>query len=847
MKIILDGREIEAEGKQTILEVARENDIYIPSLCDHRQLESFAGCRLCLVEVSGRKGYPPSCSTLIEDGMVIKTDSSNLRKLRRQILELILSEHPNGCLICSEKEQCDEYKSTIRKVGEVTGCVLCSNNGRCELQRVVEAVGVDRIRYPSLYRELDIKRCDPFFDRNYNLCVLCGRCVRICHELRGSSVISFIQRGSNAVVGTVLDLPLHESGCQFCGACVDVCPTGALTERSLKYESLHEETALGICPLCSLGCEMEFMLRNGRILSSRPAETGDVNQGQACVKGRFLLKDVVHHQERIVQPLVRREGKLEAASWEEALDRAASLLKASGGKKTALSVSTQISCESGYLLRKFARDVVGTENIHVGEGPNPVETLREAADERGFTPSFNFNLHDISQADTIMLSGADLPKTHPIIWLEIVKAIRNGARLITVDACETTIFRHAALPLRIRPDTAGALFGLLTKWLVQDGAGSELAEKDKDFLRTRLDKLDEAPAAVLTGIESDSLRKAREMLKKSEKTVFIACSELLFSPRGRDHLSSFWNLAKICGASFMALERTNNGRGINTLFHNEHDRAKILDDAVHERIETFYMAGPAFFPEGSDPKYLIVQNSFMTEVAKRADVVLPAAVSAEMEGVFVNTEGRIQKNSRILDPQGEARPDWWIVCSLAERMGQKGFRYKTAGDVFNSMRENIPAFAGAPPSSPDQGVGDFIKEEPRGQAVFLDVDYDFSPMDNDEMYPYLLLLEEDPDSYRQLELNRDLKSLRFIRNPDKIRMNPDDATKSTLKEGDGIWLESRFGVFEGEIHLSGAVPTGFLMASFRITFKSGNEDSAGRISEDVLRSVPIAVKIKRGN
>jgi len=189
MKLVLNGNEIEFEGRPTILNLARNNGVAIPSLCDHERLTPFSGCRLCLVEIEGRRGFPPSCGTYAEEGMDIKTDTPQLKKLRQQILELILSEHPSSCLICSEKQDCDDHKSTIRKVGETTGCVLCPNNGRCELQDVVESLEIKNVPFPALYRDFDVKKKDPFIDRNYNLCILCGRCVRMCHEVRGASAI----------------------------------------------------------------------------------------------------------------------------------------------------------------------------------------------------------------------------------------------------------------------------------------------------------------------------------------------------------------------------------------------------------------------------------------------------------------------------------------------------------------------------------------------------------------------------------------------------------------------------------------------------------------------------------
>ena len=451
MKVVIDGKEFEAKGRKTILEVARENGIYIPSLCDHPRLSPFTGCRLCLVEVKGRKGYVPSCGTYIENGMEVKTDAPELQNLRREIAELILSEHPNACLICSEKKNCDDYKSTIRKVGETTGCVLCSNNGRCELQDVVESLKVDKIRFPSLYRNFELKRGDPFFDRNYNLCILCGRCVRVCHELRGASAISFVFRGSQTLVGTVLDKPLLESGCQFCGACVDVCPTGSLTERAVKYQGLPDRRAKTICPLCSIGCELEVEIKGGRLLSSRPAENGAVNKGQACVKGRFLIRDLVDSSRRALKPLIRKNGELEEASWEEALDFVASHLKKYKGEEIALVSSPQLSCEENYLFHKFTREVLKSENIDSALHLSPLAAFAEKAQRAGLEPDFNFKVGDIGQAKAILLIGADLALSHPIVWLEVLKAVQEGARLVVISPVELSLNRFSSIWLRIKP------------------------------------------------------------------------------------------------------------------------------------------------------------------------------------------------------------------------------------------------------------------------------------------------------------------------------------------------------------------------------------------------------------
>ena len=404
MKVIIDGKTIETEASKTILESARENGISIPSLCDHPDLIPFTGCRLCLVQIEGKRSFLPACSTLPEEGMKVKTQTPKLRQLRKQILELILSEHPNACLICQEKENCDEKKSTIRKVGEATGCVLCPNNGRCELQDVVEEIGIERVHFPSVYKNLEVERGDPFFDRNFNLCILCGRCVRICREVRGLSTLTFVQRGPETIVGTALDRSLRDSNCQFCGACVDVCPTGSLTEKAVKYDGLPQETKKTVCPLCSMGCELEANLREGRILNFRPVGNSSVNKGQACVRGRFTLRDVIYSSHRLQRPMIRIQKELQEVGWDEALEFVAAKLKKYKGKEIAVVGSSQTSCENVFALQRFAQEVLKTKLMIQDEAASPQAYTQDLMCAHGLDSVPDVPFGDISHAKVIFLT-----------------------------------------------------------------------------------------------------------------------------------------------------------------------------------------------------------------------------------------------------------------------------------------------------------------------------------------------------------------------------------------------------------------------------------------------------------
>ena len=842
MKIIIDGNEVEVEGKKTILEVAKENDIFIPSLCDYPQLAPFTGCRLCIVEIKGQKGFPPSCATLVEEGMEVKTKTPKIQKLRREILELILIEHPNACLICSEKENCDEYKSTIRKVGEVTGCVLCSNNGRCELQDVVNAVKIDSVKFPSVYRDFEIKKNDPFFDRNYNLCILCGRCVRVCHEVRGASTVSFSYRGTRAVVGTALDRPLLESNCQFCGACVDVCPTGALAERAIKHDGLPDEKAFTVCPLCSIGCELEIELKKGKILRSLPSKQGNTNKGQGCVKGRFTIRDVIYNQKRILKPLIRVNKELQEVGWEEALDFVARRLKKFKGKKAALITSAQASCEESFLFRKFAHEVLQTENFDSLARFSPLAAYLEAAKKRGFEPDLNFKIEDISKAKTIFLVGENLTVSHPIIWLEVLKAVKAGAKLIVISPGESFLDRFSELCLQVKPGTIFHLLNFLSKILLDKGYEYARIEGFQSFKRS-LETLHLSQVSEITGVTEEDLNEASRVLMDEAPAIFLFGIGLTQSPSGNQNISALWNLACLTQGRIYPLGLENNLRGVLEIEHRARGKGlsfnQIARAASTGDIKALYLAGP--FPplKKASLGFLVVQDCFTTENMKSADVVLPSATFAETEGTIVNTEGRIQKFNKVIEPCGGAKPDWWIISRLAEKMGNRGFNHKSPSGIMKEMSKAIPGFKGMSSSKLGKEKEIFIQERKKRKKKYIPLKDGHPPLETSKKYPLLMLIDYNLDYYRNFSLSHEIRGLEKLRDPKWIKISAEDAKGLRLKDGDDVVIESSAGIIKGIAKVTESMPKGIVRADLfwsEISSVSHDEHSLGVIH----------VKIRRG-
>jgi predicted molibdopterin-dependent oxidoreductase YjgC len=342
IQLTIDGRSVEITTGATILDAAEAAGVYIPTLCADEDLQPFGACRLCLVEVEGdRRPVLPACSTPAANDMVVRTSSPLIDKLRRNIVELMLSDHPDDCLTCPQ-------------------------NNRCELQKVAAYVGVREIRFTGEKRHYTIDNSNPFFERDLERCILCGKCVRVCDEVQGRSAIHFAYRGLETKIATVLDLPLQQSVCESCGQCVAKCPTGALRSKISLQVGLPTGETKTVCSYCGVGCGLILQTRDNRIIGVEGDHDNPVNWGRLCVKGAFGY-EYVHHPDRLTSPLIREAGELREATWDEALnlvvDKLAGVAETDGPDAVAFLSSAKCTNEENYLLQKVSRAVIGTNNI----------------------------------------------------------------------------------------------------------------------------------------------------------------------------------------------------------------------------------------------------------------------------------------------------------------------------------------------------------------------------------------------------------------------------------------------------------------------------------------------------
>ncbi len=517
--LTVDGVSVQTVQGKTVLHAAIEAGVYIPHLCDYHDLTPFAGCRMCLVEVEGMRGLETACTVAAREGMVVRTNTALARQHQRGVLEVLLSDHPDRCLNCPRMERCGPFVVCQRDDTVTDRCVTCPRNKNCELQRVVDFVQWREQRFFNPRRIGEPERSNPFIERYPDYCIYCARCVRVCDEVIGVSALGLAHRGMDATIAVDFEKPLTESGCIYCGRCAVVCPTGALMKADSKYGATPtESTTPSVCTYCSVGCSMFLNTQNGRLANVMADREGASNHDNLCVRGQFAY-DYAQHRDRLKVPRVRQGTTFVDATWDSALDRVASDLRrirqTHGPDAIAFVGSGKITNEESYLLQKFARAVVGTNNID-----EPTARYCYEPTLRGLHASFGsagatIPTRDLESAGCVIVIGSHTVEAHPVLSFWVKRVVRRGGRMILIDPRATEMARLASMHLRPHPGTDLSLLAAMLKVIIDE----EMI--DRTFIESRVEGYDELAESVATvdlaaveretGVPAEEIRQAARL------------------------------------------------------------------------------------------------------------------------------------------------------------------------------------------------------------------------------------------------------------------------------------------------------------------------------------------------
>ncbi|MFC1920229.1 molybdopterin-dependent oxidoreductase [Chloroflexota bacterium] len=869
ISLTIDGKQISVNEGATVLETANEAGIYIPTLCYHPYLTPYGGCRMCIVEIEGMRGFPTSCTTPASDGMVVHTNTSQLQDLRKGFLDFMLAKHPSSCLICDRKEDCEPYRAPIRKVGVTTGCQFCPNNKQCELQEVVDYVGITELRIPNKYRGLHTDKRDPFFERDYNLCILCGRCVRVCQEIRGLGAIAFTYRSNQALVGAAFGQSLLDAGCRFCGACVDICPTGALADRRIKWEGIAERSEITTCPYCGVGCQLEVKVKGERVIGITPAD--GVNHGQSCVRGRFGIPEIVNHLKRLKTPTVKQDGKQAEASWDEALEIIAKQLSKYKPDEIAVINCAENTNEDSYVLQKFARTVLGTNNIDSFTGLSHTANIIGLSRSLGIGAAPN-SIADIENTDCIFTIGLDTGDSQPVAGVEIKRAVNKGSKLIVAGTRPTDLSRTADLWLQYRPGTDIILLGGIIKVIINEGLANTSFINERceglDALKKSLDSLKLEYVEKLTGVTGSLITEAARLYAGSGTACTIYGDGLTQQYHGSDSVSAVADLALLTGnigkpsSGIIPMVGMNNTQGAcdmgvmpdyypgyqpvaDAAIRQKFEAAwgvplnskpglsisGILDAIKQGSIKACYIIGdhPLLHNKLEGLDFLVVQDMLPSPVSQIADVVLPMASLVETEGTFTSAGRRIQQVRQAIQPIGDSQPSWRIICRIANRMGNKGFRFNKPSGIMKEISSLTPVYRGIsyrrlekgslqwPCDSAKSAGTPFLHEKSfnGGKARFTAPDYKSSVSAPDANYP--LILTGEPNLY-YFHTGEDIGAFSVLAGEALITINPEDASAHAVSNGDMVQVVSAWGKTEAKVKIESTLPAGIVSMPLHLSY-----------------------------
>ncbi|MEJ5301372.1 MAG: formate dehydrogenase subunit alpha [Thermodesulforhabdaceae bacterium] len=894
--VTIDGREIRTEAGKTILEVARANGIHIPTLCFLEGLLPIGACRLCIVEIDGYDQPQPSCVQVVTDGMNIRTDTDNLRQMRRDILKLLLLEHPLDCPICDKAGECT-LQDLVYELGYDT--------------KIVEgAAGVPMLhKPPEAWSTIGIK----YFPSR---CVVCQRCVHVCLEKVGQGVLEVNKDGSVPRI-----VPSHPEKCISCGECLAVCPVGALTEdvSALKARPWEKTKTRTVCPYCGVGCNLELNVASDQVIKVTVDETVPPNYGVLCAKGRFGF-EFINSEKRLQKPLVRNGNSFKEVSWDEALNYVAKKLKEIkdqyGSSAIAGLCSARCTNEDNYIFQKFMRAVIGTNNVDHCARLCHASTVAGLATTLGSGAMTN-SIEDIEDAEVVLVIGSNTTENHPVFGMKLKKLARmKGTKIVVIDPRRIDLVDDAVMHLPLRAGTDIALVNAMLNVIIRE----ELY--DKKFVEEHTEGFEELVKVVesytperaeeITGVPKEDIIEVARTYARAQRAAIVYCMGVTQHTKGTDNVKSLSNLALVCGhigkpgTGVNPLRGQNNVQGACDMgglpvFYPGYQRVDVEDvkrkfeklwnvkqlstepgltvvemghAALEGKIKALYIMGEN--PILTDPdlhhleealeklELLIVQDIFFTDTCKFAHVVLPSSSFAEKDGTFTNTERRVQRVRKALKPKGDVKDDWRIIAELSERLGYP-MPYRNTEEIFEEIRKATPQYAGITyrriekvgiqwpcptedhPGTPILHVGKIA----RGKGLLVPVEYKPPKEQPDREYPFVLVTGRNYYQYHTGTMSRKCKVLNYGAPEPVLEMHPMDAHVLGVSPDDIVKLTSRRGSIELKVRVSERVKRGEVFSTFhfseaRVNILTGSElDPVAKIPELKVTAVRIE-KVGKG-
>jgi len=842
----VDGVSISVPEGTSVLRAAALLDINIPKLCATDSLDAFGSCRLCAVQIEGRRGYPASCTTPVSEGMQVTTQTKKLAKLRRNVMELYISDHPLDCLTCPA-------------------------NGDCELQDMAGAVGLREVRYGfegenHLSAEKD--HSNPYFSFDPSKCIVCSRCVRACEEVQGTFALTIDGRGFDSKVAAGKDQDFIDSDCVSCGACVQACPTSTLMEKSVIDSGQPEHSVVTTCAYCGVGCSFEAQMKGDQVIRMVPYKGGEANQGHSCVKGRFAF-GYATHKDRIKEPMIRDSIDLpwRAVSWEDAFSFAADKIKkiqAQHGRESVGGItSSRCTNEETFLVQKLIRSAFGNNNTdtcarvcHSPTGFGLKTTLGESAGTQTF--------ESIRQADSIVVIGANPTDAHPVFGSLMRRRLREGASLIVIDPREIDLLKtphlNQAIHLQLRPGTNVSLINALANVIVNENL------LDTDFIAERCDtaafntwkdfisQAENSPetSETITGVSAEKVREAARVYAKAANGAIFYGLGVTEHSQGSTMVMGIANLALATGnlgregVGVNPLRGQNNVQGscdMGSFPHELPGYQHVSDKSVRDKFEAVWKVKidhepglriPNMFDAAingnfkgmyvqgediaqSDPNTqhvekalrsldcLIVQDIFLNETAKFAHVLLPGSTFLEKDGTFTNAERRINRVRKVMPPIA-GLADWEVTLGLSKALGYE-MHYDHPSEIMDEIALLTPSFTGVnydkleelgsiqwpcndehPLGTPTMHVTDF----PIGKGNFALTTFIPTQERSTRRLPLLLTTGRILSQYNVGAQTRRTDNMAW-HSEDVLELHPHDAQERGIKEGDWLGITSRAG------------------------------------------------------